>query len=366
MFQEIFEPINKDLQDICRSLSRYQIGRTIDYHGVTFPNLSQAKIALFGIDDSIEVVRPLLYEMNQNFKDLQIVDLGNIKTPTPKVISIVLKELLSKGIIPIIISQNYQNAFELYDAYRIFNRLTNMVIVDERIPYTMDKRRKRSFFLNNILTETHHNLFNLGIIGYQSHYVDKRVLTYFDEMFFEYLRLGQLRNNLEETEPIIRDADLMCFHLAALKKIEVPGCSTASPSGIFTEDACQLAYYAGMSDKMTSFGVFGFDASTDIRHQTAQVVSQMVWYFLYGYYNRKQDYPVSMGNFVEYIVDFKNSNYHITFWKSNRSDRWWMEIPKVNSKQKRHRLLPCSYQDYLQACREELPERLLTAYKRFG
>lgn len=365
MLQNLFNPISKTLQQMCNTLSRYQVGKSLDFHAEQFPDLTQTKIALIGLDNTLDHIRPFLYTMNQNFKNLQIADLGNLKEPTKEVISLVLKEVLSAGVLPLVIGKSYNNTYQLYNAHSIVNQLTNMVIVDERIPYTMDKRRK-PHLLNQILNEPNHNLFNLGIIGFQSHYVDKRVLSYLDTECFEYLRLGQIRNNLEETEPLIRDADLMCFNLSVLKKIEVPGCVEASPSGIFTEDACQIAYYGGMSDKMSSFGVFGFNPELDTANQTAQALSQIIWYFLYGYYNRKQDYPVSMGNFLKYIVNFKNSDYQITFWKSSRSDRWWMEIPVKDKRQRRHRLIPCSYQDYLQACREELPERLLVAYKRFG
>ena len=43
-----------------------------------------------------------------------------------------------------------------------------------------------------------------------------------------------------------------------------------------------------------------------------------------------------------------------------------MEVPiKTRKKHERHRLVPCSYNDYLQACNEDLPDRLINAYRRF-
>ena len=362
-FQDFFEPIPKAINDQVKLLSNNQIGKSLDFHINTFPDLTHAKIVLIGLDDSFDYVRPFFYAMNQHFRNLQIADLGNLKSNNKEGVDIILKNLFSQNILPIIIGKAFHQSYFQYKAY---DRLTNVVIIDERIPFIMDKRRKDNLLIDRILTTSKNNLFNLGIIGYQSHYVDKRILSYFDKQHFEYLRLGQIRKNLEETEPIIRDADMVAMNLSVLKKIEVPGCEIASPSGIFTEDACQLSYYVGMSDKLTSFGLFGFDADKDIKHQTAQAVAQILWYFLYGYYNRKHDYPISMGNFTEYVVDFKKHQYQITFWKSNRSDRWWMEVPVKDKRQRRHRLIPCSYQDYLQACREELPERLLAAYHRFG
>ncbi|MCK6692611.1 MAG: hypothetical protein L6Q97_10970 [Thermoanaerobaculia bacterium] len=70
---------------------------------------------------------------------------------------------------------------------------------------------------------------------------------------------------------------------------------------------------------------------------------------------------------TEYIVDFRGLNYQLTFWKSIRSGRWWMQTPvTTRKKHQRHYLIPCSFQDYQAACREELPDRLLQAMNRFS
>ena len=122
-----------------------------------------------------------------------------------------------------------------------------------------------------------------------------------------------------------------------------------------------------MSDKLTSFGIYGYHRDRDRDDQTAQTISQMLWYFLEGYFNRKNDFPASKDGLNEYIVDFREMNYQITFWKSVRSGRWWMQTPVATKKKhQRHTLIPCSFQDYQAACREDLPDRLLQALRRFG
>ena len=93
----------------------------------------------------------------------------------------------------------------------------------------------------------------------------------------------------------------------------------------------------------------------------------MIWYFVDGYYHRMNDFPASMNGLVEYIVEYKHIEQPVTFWKSSKSGRWWMQIPfKTSSKHQRHKLIPCSYQDYQQACQDGLPDRLINAYKRFS
>jgi formiminoglutamase len=124
-----------------------------------------------------------------------------------------------------------------------------------------------------------------------------------------------------------------------------------------------LTRYAGMSDKLTSIGFYGLNQSDG---HTEQAVAQLIWYFLDGFYNRKGDYPVSTKGLTEYVVELPTYNYHLIFWKSSKSGRWWLQVPNdTKRKHQRHRLIPCSYQDYQMACRQELPERMIQAFKRF-
>jgi hypothetical protein len=49
------------------------------------------------------------------------------------------------------------------------------------------------------------------------------------------------------------------------------------------------------------------------------------------------------------------------------SGLWWMEIPLQDlehSKFNRHYIVPCSHNDYLTACNNEVPERWLQTYKK--
>lgn len=366
MIDHWFIPINvkKILKE--HTLYKYQFGQKIELFEQVFPDLTPIKVALIGLDESSNLVRKHLYQMSFNFGRLKIADFGILKQQDNSHISLVLKEILLKGIVPIILATPKEIAAAQFDAYQTFNQLINLVFVNERIPLTLDGRKRKQFHLDKILKHPNKYLFNLGVIGYQSHYVDGKILDFFDKHFFEYIRLGSAKNKLEETEPILRDADCVTINISALKKSEAPANSTTSPSGFFAEEACQLTYYAGMNDKLTSISFVGFEPEYDRDEQTAQVLAQMIWYFLSGFAQRNQDYPIKERSFTEYIVNFKNSDYQITFWKSNRSDRWWMQVPTSNQKQERHKLVPCSYNDYLLACREELPERLINAYNRFS
>ena len=123
-----------------------------------------------------------------------------------------------------------------------------------------------------------------------------------------------------------------------------------------------------MSDKLRSFSVTGVDAEKKRKlPATAQALAQMVWYFTEGYYQRKNDYPATNKGLTEYVVDLKGRDGRLVFWKSNKSGRWWLQVPvKTGRKYQRHRLIPCSYKDYSLATQDEVPDRLLNAFKRFS
>jgi formiminoglutamase len=362
MLHHWLKPLSADLLKHAAAQPEHSLGRKLVLHRTgDEPQLKSVKVALLGVGDAgADAVRKNLYPLVGAFPEGAVADLGNLRKTEAGLLIPLLNELLKGKVLPIVLATDDHFARAQFLAYQDAKALVNLAVVHERLlltpadPYTP------------LLLPRHPLLFHFGLIGCQSHFTPPGVLDHLNENHFDVLRLGKTRAALEETEPEIRDADLMAFHLAALKQTEAPATAGATPSGYFTEEACQLCRYAGMSDKLTSFGIYGFDAALDLDSQSAQVVSQMLWYFLEGVFNRKQDYPVSNKGLTEYIVEFRKLHYQLTFWKSVKSGRWWMQVPSAtHKKHDRHRLIPCSFQDYQSACREELPDRLLQAMKRF-
>ena len=352
------------------TLSDEQLGRTIHIFNANTEggdiSLKDAQIALVGIGtDDANAVRASFYALSNTFDKIKIVDLGNVRKQETSFIIPLLSELLQADIIPIIIGHSDVFTLAQFQSYRSKKSSVSVTLVDEKIRFT-PQIKTDSYSLHQILEDS--QLFNCSIIGYQTHFTPPSVLDYFEKHNFELVRLGRVKNSMEDIEPVIRDADFVSIHIAALKSIEAPAQIDSSPSGLYSEEACQLARYAGMSDKLTSFSILGFNKKLDKNEQTAQIVAQMMWYFIDGFKNRKQDFPISkaFNQLTQYIVHIKEFDYQVTFWKSNKSGRWWMEIPlKTRKKHDRHRLIPCSYNDYLKACNEDLPDRLIYAFQRF-
>ena len=323
------------------SFEPHSWGHNIHFHKGGKHQLAEGQCVLIGVDKiSANAVRKELYQMAWPFGDANFTDLGNLRKTSANFVLPLLRELHESRLFPILLGSNPTLASTQFQAFLQLRSQVSLATIDESIPFRLDNRRDTNCYLNPIIHRRRESLFQLSLIGTQTHFTNPALVDWLEEQNFTNLRLGAAREQLAQVEPILRDADLLTFHLSALKQAEAPGQAQPSPSGFFLEEACQLCRYAGMSDKLTSAGFYGFQARHDRRHQTAYANALLVWYFFDGYFARKLDYPASLDGLVEYIVDFKDHDYQATFWKSTRSGRWWMQIPsKSNEIPKRKRRL---------------------------
>lgn len=330
------------------------------------PSLKGIPLAIIGLDDSANDIRKQLYRLSWHFNHLECVDLGNIRKNDDNFITQVLTELIDGDIFPIILGGESIKPIPQFLAHKGVRKFSNLAIISEMIPFSIENAKDDSYIVE-LLNKYSKHIFNLSFLAYQTHYCDPQLGEWLSNNKYDGIRLGVIKSEIEEAEPIIRDADMLFFQLDSLKQSECPGVKNPSPNGLLADEACQLSRYAGMSDKLGSFSLSGYSPEKDIAQQTTQIAAQMIWYFIEGFCNRKYDYPVSNSGMTEYVVDYKDYDYQLTFWKSQQSGRWWMQIPlKKKQELLRHRLIPCSYNDYKLSCSGELPERLMLALDRFN
>lgn len=369
MLENWLNPVNLNNVVPIDMLSDYQWGKNIVKYSDEMPDLGNVKLAIIGIDEEVaDAVRSQLYTLSMHQESFQIADLGNIKKINPEFLILIHAALLESGILPIFLGKHRAYTYPMYMAYLKREQLINTVIVDERVPYTFDYQKigKDFYYLNQLIDKRELGLFNLSVIGFQTHFSDPAIYQLFEEHGFELLRLGKVKNSLLEAEPVIRDADFLSFDISAIRYADAPGTPFPSPSGIYSEEASQLTYFAGLSDKLTSLGIFGYHPEYDNKGLTAQLIAQMVWYFAEGVFNRKQDLPFEQKRYTRYQVNPKSVSEDIVFWKSKQTDRWWVQISgKINGKTSQDRIVPCSENDYKLASQGELPDRFLNAVKRF-
>lgn len=343
------------------------VGNHIQVYTSELPTLRRGSVALIGIhEEEANAVRRQLYPLSIPFRKLRIADLGNVRREEASFLAPVLQELLESRVLPILIGRDPHFIQAQFLAHLAVQSPVCLSVVDGRAGWA--PRPHPSIpedYLSAVVQHPAAELLHLSLLGVQSHFVPASLFQLLDDRLFDCMRLGQIRTDLTEAEPLLRDADSVGIHLGSLRQSDAPGVRHPAPGGLLLEEACQIARYAGMSDKLGSIGLYGFCREFDQRDQTAQALAQMIWYFLEGVFQRKNDFPASADGLTAYLVDIKPADLQVTFWKSNKSGRWWIQIGEEKRRRyKRHRLAPCSYKDYLSACNGEIPERLMRALKR--
>lgn len=174
-----------------------------------------------------------------------------------------------------------------------------------------------------------------------------------EELKFDAYRLGEIQSHMDRAEALLRNADLVSVDISAVRQSDAPGNGAPSPHGFYGEELCQMMRYAGMSSKTQCLGVFEVNPSYDNAGQTAHMMAQALWYFIEGFYSRKNDNPLSNPDeFTRYLVPLESQDLELCFYKSNQSDRWWVLVPCYDDMLREiysnHLLLPCTYDDYLQ------------------
>lgn len=360
------------------------IGNKINIHTNSegFPDLDGAKLAIFGVQEDrnsennfgcgedLHLVRKKIYELYPGDWSKKIVDLGNVKkgakvSDTYFAVSEIITFLLKKNIIPIIIGGGQDITYVNYRAYDTLEQSVNITTVDSRFDLgTLEDELTSQSYLSKIIMQEPNNLFNYSNVGYQTYFNSRESIQLLDTLFFDAYRLGNAKE-LENIEPAFRNADIVSIDLGAIRQSEAPANNNASPNGFNGEEICAISRYAGLSDKVTSFGIYEYNSKLDVNAQTANLMAQMIWYFIEGVNSRVKDYPFSgKENYQKFTVLLEDDD-PLIFYKSHKTGRWWIEINILSdNKYKRHALIPCTYKDYTEATRQKIPDRWYKAMQK--
>ncbi|MEQ9063877.1 MAG: formimidoylglutamase [Vicingaceae bacterium] len=385
-FKEYFDPVPESIVKGIKQADQNQIGFNIIPSGQFFTDETlKVDLALIGVPEdrgtlenkgsaeSVNDIRESFYKLFEH-NQMRMVDLGNLKPghtlqDTYLALSSVVNELMVRQIVPIIIGGSNDLAYANFLAYESLEVVVNLVSIDSAFNIGLGEEEVNSGnYLSKILLKQPNYLFNFSNIGFQSYLVGIDEINLLEKLNFDRIRLGNARAKIAHTEPIIRNADMVSIDISSVRRPDAPGNKAASPNGFYGEEICQLSRYAGMSDKLTSFGIYECNTSLDDSGQTADLAAQMLWYFIDGFYNRKGDFPkCNKEEYFKFNVTIGHPEHHIVFYKSPKSGRWWMEIPypsDIQLKYERHLLAPCNYEDYEKAMENEIPDRWIHMYKK--
>ena len=377
---DFLKPVDNEILDYISGLTSQQLGSKIVLHTKKqFPDLNKIKIAIIGVLENrgekntiteVDLIplRKQLYGLFPGNWDASIADLGDIlagnsSDDTYFALQKVVANLIKRKIIPIVIGGSQDLTYALYRAYDDLEQMVNLVSIDNKFDFGKDEEEvSASSYLTKIIVDEPNNLFNYCNIGYQTYYNSQEEIDLVEKLFFDAYRLGEISNNISLSEPVFRDADLVSIDLNAIKSSDSGNIISFQPNGFNGKEICSLSRYAGISDKVSLFGIFNHNNS----EQESVIIAQIIWYFIEGFHYRSNEYPYgSRENYSKYIVPLEEQE--LIFYKSDKTDRWWIEIPFIsngNNKLKRNTLLPCSYDEYLLACNQELPERWWKAQRK--
>lgn len=369
------------LQNQCSKKSLFHY-TSFNYDNIS--NLNGYQIAILGICDdrlspsfsgskeAANTIRAEFYQLIKHRNDVKMVDLGNIEagntiSDTYFAVKQTLALLIKQNITCLILGSSEDFIYSQYAAYENIQFNMNVLLADARVALKFDDENElNNGYVSKIIAHPKNYLFNIAHIGHQGYFVEHENYDAFERMNFDMLRLGLFRNKIQDIEPFCRNANMMAFNFSVIKAADAQGQNSPSANGFAGEEACQIARYAGMSNDLKSFGIYNVNPTKDVHHLTSQLAAQMLWYFIDGFNNRKNEYPTKESNdYMVYYTSIQNT-YDITFYKNILSDRWWMEVPypKNRSTQNGSFMVPCSYTDYQTALANEVPDRWIKAFQK--
>ncbi|MBN8566256.1 MAG: formimidoylglutamase [Flavobacteriales bacterium] len=377
---DFLTPVSDEVIAFVDQLNVQSLGKKVAFHSqVDFPDLNKITIAIIGVLDSrgnkylpnevsLDELRKQLYQLFPGNWVSSIADLGDIEQgatqeDTYYAVSKINAELIKKGIIPIIIGGSQDITYAMYRAYDKLDQMVNLVSVDYKFDFGKDESQHTvDSYLSKMIINEPNNLFNYSNIGYQTYFNSQEEIDLIEKLYFDAYRLGDVSADISISEPVFRDADIVSVDLGAVKSSDSNCLLPFMPNGFNGKEICALSRYSGISDKVTSYGIFNHSNEKG----EFVLMAQMIWYFIEGFNYRSKEYPIiDKSGFMKYIVPV--DDIELLFYKSSISQRWWVELPffnNVNNKLIKNTLMPCTHEDYLRACDQEIPERWWKAQRK--
>jgi hypothetical protein len=111
---------------------------------------------------------------------------------------------------------------------------------------------------------------------------------------FDSYRLGEISNNITLAEPIFRDADVVSLDLNSIKSSDSGNFISFAPNGFNGKENMFFVQICGISDKVSIFGIFNHNNSS----QESVLIAQIIWYFIEGFHYRSNEYPFGVEKII--------------------------------------------------------------------
>lgn len=317
-----------------------------DYRGV---ENGEAEILDF------KTVRRQLYRLSKLDFEIPLCDLGDlISGRSHQDTHYILQEVLSmchyKNAVPVIIGGSNDLALSLFSALNFhqknisYTQISNVVSLASEGEDITEKN-----FLAKILSSKTFTLKNYHHLGYQKHLNESDSVKLMKEVEFDVIRLAEMMDSTEMTEPFFRRADLVTVNCDAVESLGDGFSVNPQVNGLNKREICAYMKEIGLSENLKSVGIFNFDAHSEtlINHQ---LLAQMIWHLIEGI-NIQQSHPKER-QYETFWVMIDDGQY--AFRRDSFSGLWYF-----GDDEKPENLIPCSRLDYEEAKRGSLNSRFL-------
>jgi formiminoglutamase len=368
---DYFEPVDFSLyKSEGHSFRKYGLGPAIEKASekLSGADISKLDVAVFGVAvdnghiqkkeaSSPKKIRKALYCLASFDDHLKIADLGDLKPASSSkgtflAIRDVVEYLREMNVIALVLGGSQDLTLGICEAFKS-DRYFWLSVVDSVLDV---KKGSESFNSTNYLTRLFKsipNLFQFSLIGYQNHLNVEKLFQKIPGLG-DHLRLGLLRENLSKAELLLRNSDVLSFDMGAVKFCEAPATTQRNPNGLRGEEACKLAHYAGMSQRISVFGLFETVAANDKNGMTSALAAEITWYYLQGVLHRKKS--TNTNKRTAYKVEIEGLDHPVVFRHETETGRWWFEVQSLLGEVNE---IACSEEEYKQAANNEIPERWL-------
>jgi hypothetical protein len=376
MLQEFLTPVNKDLAKFASELDLFSIGNSIQFN----QEIPENAIVIFGVRETrggteefnseleFNSVRKEFYQLKKGNWHLPVFDLGDLhagetRQDTYFAFQKILEEILRKKAIPVILGGASNLAYFQYRAFDSVKPNLNLSSIDNRFRLGNDAAElNHQNYLSKIITEKPHNLFEYTHLGFQTYFVAQEELDLMEEMNFDVKRLGKLTENISEAEPELRNSDMVILNLEAIQSSDFKSAVPVSPNGFSAREICSLSRYAGINNKIKSFGVYNYKAKNITADEL--LISEILWYFIEGKNHAAGNTAFDdEHNFEKYYVQLPEQD--LTFFHNFKTEQWWLELKGMNEAEENGaQIIPCSKKDYETSLEGKIPERWWKSYKK--
>ena len=336
-----------------------------------FPDVNKADIIIIGIGEernaidnegvnlAPNAIRQAFYQLFPGEWHLNICDLGNLReTELPEQTYINLQEVISllpTDVSLIILGGSQDLSLGLSNYYDLNNKAYNLSVIDAFIDSSLtDNEVDNENYLTKILGKQNSRLQNLSLLGIQSFFNHPSKFKMLNQLLIDYINLGDLKKDINEAEPELREAHIVSIDVRSIKYADMPAQTKGMPNGFDGIEICRLAKMSGFAPKNRFFGLFEYNPFLDQRLTGANLIAQILWYFVDGKHKNQMEYPqVSKSELMKFYVE--NDILKLVFYKNRNTKRWWVEMSQFETDS---RLLPCSEKDYKEALNGRMTKRI--------